>query len=678
MPGFDARLGNRRRSRDVKFDEGIGEPQRVIVEVSDGEGEENESVTAESDVKADSEGDEEGNSSDEPSNENPTSPPADAKDDVDTEADPETIPQPPPLREPLTRQKRASKWPTEPVRRSTRITRAPVPDDHPKFSVGSRKGKDAALSVGDAVGDEHAYAVSYDPDYWEKIKSPNASLWIDAMNTEMDAQRKMETYEEVAPPADANILDCRWVFAEKRGPDGEILLHKARIVAKGFKQVPGVDFNETYAPTMHKASLRTLLALAAYYDMEIHQMDVKAAFLHGELKETIYMRPPNGFPTKTPGHVWLLKKSLYGLKQAARAWHQKAHDELTKMGFIPTSSDPSVYIKLTPGKLPAIVGTHVDDSLQIVKGVSALSELKARLASTFEMKDLGEARWFLGLEITRDRPRRTITLSQERYTLDILNRFGMAESHSVSTPMAASTRLEKLDAPSDSTTLQLYQQMLGCLMYAMVCTRPDLAYAVGALSQHSATPGPDHLVAMKRAYRYLSGTRGATLVFDGSIKNQKLVGYSDSDWAGDPIDRRSIAGHAFLIGNTAISWSSKKQQTVALSSTEGEYMSTTMATCEAIFLRRLCNELGFEQSATTIFVDNQSAMDLARNPVHHSRTKHIEVRHHFIREKLESGEVTLEYKPTADQTADIFTKPLPAVKFLKFRDDLGIVASPIR
>jgi hypothetical protein len=474
------------------------------------------------------------------------------------------------------------------------------------------------------------------------------------------------------PPPGANILDCRWVYVEKRGPDSKGIIYKACVVAKGFTQIPGVDYDETYAPTMHKSSFQTLLALAAYYNMEIHQMDVKAAFLHGDLKETIFMQPPNGFPTKTPRHVWRLKKSLYSLKQAARAWHAKVDEGLGKLGFTPTSSDPAIYIKRVEGEPPCIVATHVDDSLQIVKGTRALNNIKSHLAHTFEMKDLGEVHWFLRLEITCDRPRRTITLSSERYTLDILDRFNMLDSRPVSTPMATTLKLERLEAPSDPQTQQLYQQMLGCLMYAMVCTRADLAYSVGALSQHSAAPGPEHLSAIKRVFRYLAGTRDAVLVYDGSVKNQDLVGCSDSDWAGDPIDCRSIAGYAFTIGRTAVSWASKKQQTVALSSTKGEYMASTIATCEAIYLRRFLNELGLAQPAVTLLLDNQSAMHLARNPVHHSRTKHIDIQHHFIREKLESGDIKLEYIPTADQIANIFIKPLPIVKFAKFQSDLGI------
>ena len=602
-------------SRDVKFDEGTGEPQRVVVEISDGD-EETESVK--SSVKAASEGDEEGeNNGNTPSDENPTSTPANSDDD-DTEPNPDTVAQPPPLR------------------RSMRKTRAPDRDDHPKFDVGSRKTKQAAFSV----GDEQAFAALYDPDYFMKMKIPEAPLWQEAMNTEMEAQKRMGTYEEVMPPPGANILDCRWVYAEKRGLDGKGIIYKARVVAKGYTQIPGVDYDETYAPTMHKSTFRTLLALAAYHDMEIHQMDVKAAFLHGELKETIFMHPPNGFPTKTPGHVWRLKKSLYGLKQAARAWHAKVDEGLGKLGFTPTSSDPSVYIKRVKGELPCIVATHVDDSPQIVKGTSALNNIKSHLADIFEMKDLGEVHWFLGLEITRDRPRRTIALLAERYTLDILNRFNMLDARPVSTPMAATLKLERLEAPSDPQTQKLYQQMLGCLMYAMVCTRPDLAYSVGALAQHSAAPGPEHISAIKHVFRYLTATRNAVLVYDGSVRKHKLVGYSDSDWAGDPINRRFIAGYTFIIGTTAISWASKKQQSVALSSTEGEYMASTIATCEAIFLRRFIGELGFPQSSITLLLDNQSAMQLAHNPVHHSRTKHIDVRPLYSRKGRIGGDQT--------------------------------------
>jgi hypothetical protein len=426
---------------------------------------------------------------------------------------------------------------------------------------------------------------------------------------------------------------------------------------------------------LKKPSLLTLLAHAAEHDLEIEQMDVKSAFLNGILKEEIYMEPPPGLAIPD-GMVLRLKKTIYGLRQAPREWYECILKIFVKLGYRRSDADHSVFIK-NHGQIINLVAIYVDDLLLFSNSKSEAARMKVELGREYEMKDLGNARWFLGMEITRDRTTRSLALSQRQYITTILARFGMENAKPLNSPLAAGLKLERQESPT--VNLSIYQSMLGSAMYAMVGTRPDIAFAMCILSQHSTAPGPAHLSALKRVYHYLSATKDFVLEFNGNTKDKQLVGYVDSDWASDPIDRKSVTGYVFLMNGAAISWGSKKQPTVALSSTEGEYMASAQSTREAVWLRQLLTDIGQKTSTpTTLFIDNQSAIAIARNPTFHARSKHIEVRHHFVREKLADNTINLEYIPTNDQVADILTKGLPVVKHDKFRTAMGLSAPSSR
>jgi hypothetical protein len=347
--------------------------------------------------------------------------------------------------------------------------------------------------------------------------------------------------------------------------------------------------------------------------------------------------------------------------------------KFAEIGWTRCESDHAVFVmEVKSGSSPRILASHVDDILLAVPSEIA-HRLKKRLMKQFDMRDLGPANWFMAMAITRNRPRRTITISQRQFITTILARFGLSDVKGVSVPLPANMKVPKRESPTVS--VHLYQSLLGSLMYAMTGTRPDIAFAVGFLSQHSATPGDLHLSLLKRVFRYLAKTIDLALTFDGSDLGS-LTGYVDSDWAGDSAGRRSVTGYVFTLAGAAISWASKKQPTVALSSTEGEYMASTNATCEAVWLRRLLSELGLPQTKPTpLHVDNQSAIALARTANFSSRTKHIEVRHHFVRKKIESEEIDLVYLPTNDQTADVLTKALPYAKHHRFATDMGLVST---
>ena len=313
--------------------------------------------------------------------------------------------------------------PPPPLWHSGRARHAPTPDDDPKFFVRSQKPQESVPPAPEEemseIADFAAFMTTTEPrTYKEAMRREDASSWLEAMAVEMESQHKVGTFVKVLRPAEVNILPCHWVYAFKLSVDGETMIYKARLVAKGFGQCPGEDFNETFAPTLHKSSLLTLFTIAAQEDLEMDQMDVKTAFLNSDLDEEIYMQPPDGFPPKVRGHVWKLQKSIYGLRQAARQWYQKLKGELVDLGYTHTASDHAVFVCCTGGF--SCVAFHVDNMITLAAGLETKWQMKKNISERFDMKDLGEARLFCGLEITHNRSACTITIGQEHYYSTIL------------------------------------------------------------------------------------------------------------------------------------------------------------------------------------------------------------------------------------------------------------------
>ena len=494
----------------------------------------------------------------------------------------------------------------------------------------------------------------------------------------MDSLRVNKTWVLSPLPPGRKAIGCKWVLRIKKGVDGSVEKFKARLVAKGYAQKEGLDFNETFAPVAKMTSIRTLLALAAQYGLEVHQMDVKTAFLNGDLEEEIYMEQPEGFVVSGKEKlVCKLQRSLYGLKQAPRAWYQRLDDYFLKEGFERTSTDHSVYVKRND-LVTMIVAIWVDDLVLVCKDLAVLLQFKSSIAKVFEMKDLGEVAHLLGIQVVRDRGAKSITLSQTNYLSVVLERFNMQDCNGTTIPLDPNLKLSRGDEPKsieegDAMSLVPYRQAIGSIMYAMVSTRPDLGVAIGRLSQFMQNPGLAHWTAVKRVLRYLKHSLSAKLHYQCVEDGGTLYGYCDSDWGGDVDSRRSTSGYAFMLAGGCISWCSKKQATVALSSTEAEYMAATQAAKEATWLRTFLKELGFEQiGASKIFSDSQGSIALIKNPVFHARTKHIDIRYHFLREKVEAGILEFSFCSTNDQVADILTKPLARGKYEVCRDCLGI------
>ena len=510
----------------------------------------------------------------------------------------------------------------------------------------------------------------------EAMKSQDASKWEAAMEDEYHSLLANGTWELTTLPKGRKAVGCKWVFKTKRDAAGEIVRHKARLVARGFLQVQGVDFNETFAPVAKFTTIRCIVALGAALDLEMHQMDVKTAFLNGDLEEDIYMEQLNGFVQRGHEHlVCKLKKSLYGLKQASRAWYQKIDATLLDLGFERSVADHSLYFAQT-GPCVMLVLVYVDDLIILSSNMESMAALKSKLEAEYEMTDLGELHYCLGVEFARDRGARTITMSQAKNVKEVLERFGMEDCKSIGTPLDTKVKLVKIsdeeydkDAPRMASVP--YKSAVGSLMYAMVATRADLAFAISTVSQHMARPGWSHWMAIKRILRYLKGTLHLKLQLGG--QNIKLTGYCDADWAGDVSERRSTTGYAFMLGDGVVSWSSKRQPTVALSTTEAEYMATSHCTREAMWLRQLLDDVRCKyDEGTLIMCDNQGAIALAKNPVYHARTKHIEVQHHFVREKVARGAIILEYYPTQEMLADVLTKALARERHEALTTKMGI------
>ena len=492
--------------------------------------------------------------------------------------------------------------------------------------------------------------------------------WVQAMNEELDQIEKNNTWELVDRPKDKNVIGSKWVFRNKMNEEGQILRNKARLVCKGYSQVEGVDFDETFAPVARLETVRMFLAVAAQLNYKIFQMDVKSAFLNGELEEEVYMEQPDGFILgDDENKVCRLKKALYGLKQAPRAWYSRLDKYLRRHQFKKGTVDSNLYIRKSDrGQLVVIV--YVDDIIFAGDHEDQCRKFSKLMQAEFEMSMIGELSYFLGLQV--DQREEGIFLSQAKYIKDMLTKFGMTESKPVSTPMEVNCKISK-DEEGKSVDQKLYRSMIGSLLY-LTATRPDIMQSVCLVARYQANPKESHMLAVKRILRYIRGTSDYGLWYSRN-DGLELVAYSDADWAGCRDDRKSTSGGAFYLGNSCVSWFSKKQESVSLSTTEAEYIAAAAACTQVIWMKRQLRDITRVVLGTTVIrCDNQSAINLSKNCVHHSRCKHIDVRYHFLRDRVERKIVKLEFVPSKEQKADIFTKPLPRELFEAHRANLGV------
>ena len=511
----------------------------------------------------------------------------------------------------------------------------------------------------------------------EMYRRPDRLQWEEAMKVEIEKLKKWQTWKVVPKPEGANIIGSKWVFKLKKDANGNVTSHRARLVAQGFTQVHGIDFDDTFAPIARMTSIRTVLALAARYDWEIHQVDVKSAYLYGEIDKdkAVYMKPPPGdIRICSDTEVLQLLKAIYGLKQSGRTWYQVLRKILGDIGLIRSEHDHAVFLRREKGKITAILLIHVDDFTMTAATLTIIKDLKDGLRKHVEIHDQGEIHWMLGLEIKRNHELRTISLCQRSYIDSIISRYGFEDAKPLSIPMSPNSTLSRNDCPVTTSDIgkmagRPYREAVGSLMYAAVGTRPDIAYAVSQVARFSDNPGQPHWEAVKRIFQYLKGTRDHWLVYGD--QDHSISGYTDADGMSND-DRHTISSYAFLIDGGAVSWSSKRQSLVTLSTAEAEYVAATHAAKEAIWLREFISEIFEPQGPMTLHSDSQSAIALARNEQFHARTKHIDIRFHFIRYVIEAGKIIIDYCPTEDMVADTLTKALPSAKAKHFASALGL------
>ncbi|MBW0516785.1 hypothetical protein O181_056500 [Austropuccinia psidii MF-1] len=485
----------------------------------------------------------------------------------------------------------------------------------------------------------------------EAMSSSESNDWLLAVQNEFASLERHEVLEEVELQKNLRLLDTTWVFREKTDALGNVMERKARLCVQGFLQVENLDFHQTFAPTGRLSTLRFLLGYCAYHNFDLHQMDVKTAFLHGNLDEDLFIRLPEGYRSLWSGPVCLkLKKSLYGLKQSPRNWYLKIKEFFVSAGFRPSAADPCLLIKNSTN--PCFVFLHVDD---LVIGGTNLDDFRAQISSVFDMKDLGKLCYVLGMKVTRNQIDRVVFLSQELYINTLLESFDMMSWKTVSTPQVPSSRLLPLTNTGSEPAKIHYRRAVGLLNYLVACTRPDLAYSASCLSQFLSLPSYEHELAFKHVLRYLKGTSTWGLWLGRIDDSSSIIGYCDSDW-GSNYNSRSFSGSCiFLYG--LVGWKTTKQEVVALSSTEAEYRSISTCCQDVCWLLELVSELGLSVKAS-LSCDNQGALALLKNPLYQHRTRHIKLRLHWCRQLLEEGVIDVKYISTALMPANILTKSL--------------------
>lgn len=489
------------------------------------------------------------------------------------------------------------------------------------------------------------------------------------MNQEIAAIEKNDTWEISDLPIGHKKIGVKWVYKTKLKENGEVDKYKARLVAKGYKQEFGVDYREVFAPVARLDTIRLMIAMAAQNSWPIFQLDVKSAFLHGELQEQVFIEQPPGYiKAGEENKVYRLKKALYGLKQAPRAWYSRIDAYFQKEGFRKCPYEHTLYIKNGDEGKMLFVCLYVDDLIYTGSDGVMFENFKRSMMLEFDMSDLGRLHYFLGIEVVQSAD--GIFISQKKYVREILDRFQMSNCNSVTTPSDAGLKLTK-DQDGKKVDSTLFKQIVGSLMY-LTATRPDIMHSVSVISRYMENPTELHLLAAKRTLRYLKGTTNFGVFYKKGEKSE-LAGFTDSDYAGDLDDRKSTSGYVFMLSSGAVSWSTKKQPIVTLSTTEAEFVAATSCASQAIWLRNILAELNFkQQKGTIIYCDNSSAIKLSKNPVLHGRSKHIDVKFHFLRDLSREGVIQMIYCRSEDQFADIFTKSLKAAPFVKLRKLLGV------
>ena len=615
------------RSRDVTFNEDMKLTKSILKDnnedyVTMSYQDDDKAMLAESDIESDHEED-------------------NLTEDDQTEAEPEIVQEP--VQENMT------------IRKSSRATK------QPDRLVIDPKNKTYAITNSENLSDPQTLK--------QALQSSNREEWKNAIQSELDSIKENEVWSVVERPNDKTVIGSKWLFKIKRNSRNEPEKFKARLVAKGYDQKYGIDYYETFAPVVKIQTLRTIFAIAANCGLFVHQIDIATAFLNGTLEEEIYIEPPPGSNFKE-NHVCKLKKSLYGLKQAPRSWNSTLVKFLQEYGLSQCKSDVCVFINNH-----LIVAIYVDDIIIACKYIEYINDFKTKISERFKTKDLGQANFVLKIKVenTQDGGWK---LHQHAYIDDLIQFYQLNNEKPIEIPILPTHKLttdlnEEKEPLRELVDITQYRQAIGKLMYLMVCTRPDICYAVSVLSRFMSKPREKHWRYLKQLLKYVKTTRDYALIYPNA-NSTVLTGYSDSDHAGDLGDRKSTSGFIFMLGGCTVSWKCTKQKTVAISSTEAEYIGLSEATQEAIWFKEVLSELKAPQKQITMCGDNLSSMHIVKNAYSHNRSKHIDVRFHFIRDHYQNGNISLQYVESENLCADFLTKGVNKIKHYKCMKQINL------
>ena len=540
------------------------------------------------------------------------------------------------------------------VRRSTRLTKGLLP----------QRFRDMAGLTVQEYSEPRTFA--------DAMKCPERVLWKRAVEEEIQSLHENATWEVVPLPTDRKPVGCKWVFKRKHDSNGEVTSYKARLVAQGFSQKYGTDYDEVFAPVAKQTTFRTLLSIAARRKLLVKHVDVKSAYLYGDLAETIYLKQPIGFETGGKGDVCLLRKSLYGLKQAGRVWNQRITEVLRNLEYQPSEADPCLFVRMKNGCRSFIL-LYVDDMLIVCPNEAEYQRIGATLVENFKITTLGDVSSYLGIRIQRKQNGRFL-LDQSFYIQTIAARFGQADAKPSRIPMDPGYPKLQQKEEEPLPRKDDYQSLVGALLYVAVNTRPDIAIAASILGRKVSNPTQADWTEAKRTVRYLNSTADLKMELD---EPGPLEAYVDADWAGDHQDRKSNSGFIFRLGGP-VSWCARKQQCVTLSSTEAEYVALSEACRELLWLLKLMEDVG-EKPTKSIIVreDNQSCIAMLQAGGGSRKTKHIDTRYNFVRDLMINNRIEVVYCPTELMTADALTKPLSRVRLEGCRRDMGIRSLPL-
>ncbi|KAJ9556657.1 hypothetical protein OSB04_011271 [Centaurea solstitialis] len=484
------------------------------------------------------------------------------------------------------------------------------------------------------------------------------SDWVTTMQEELNQFEALKVWRLVKLPESKSVIDTKWLFKNKRDANNIIVRNKARLMAKGYRQQEGIDYDETFAPVARLEAIRMFLAYAAYKDFTVFQMDVKTTFLYGHLKEEVYVAQPEGFVDKEhPDYVYVLDKALYGLKQTPRAWYEELSKHLLSKGFKKGSVDSTLFL-MKEGEHIVVIQIYVDDIIFGSTSRELCKKFETVMTEEFKMSMMGEINFFLGLQVRQFSD--GIFINQSKYIFDLLKKYDMSGCHSIGTPMATGNSIGP-DHEGKDVDLRNYRSMVGSLMY-LTASRPDIMFATCVCARYQAKPKESHLAAVKRIFRYLKGTPYYGIWYPKGL-GFEVQAYTDADYGGCNMDRKSTSGHLQFLGNKLVSWASKKQQCVSTSTAESEYVAAASCGSQVLWMQSQLRDYGLEYKKIPIYCDSKSAIAISANPVQHSKTKHIDIRYHFLKDNVEKENIELYFVNTEYQLADLFTKALDEKRF---------------